>query len=301
MSIIKELYTDSSISSVIPSSKNLDVGLESRLYKLPLYDFQVEYSCSGKEVAQKFQDNPLLPGVILTKKGTFSGMISRHRFLEMMSRPYGIELFSRRSLDSLYNFVAPEVLILKGDTQIVEAARCCLRRSEELVYEPIVVEINRAVYRLLDMHQLLLADSQIHQLTCQLLNEQMDEQVKALSNQIEKMSSLSTAERMVSLGKIAPIIASEMKNPAFWADNLEFLFVYCQQIREVLLNCEVNLTQNPTTIVGLAEEGSLNFIVKDFPKTLTTMKTGSEKLYKIVGGLQILLERILNISNRLPH
>jgi hypothetical protein len=56
--------------------------LESTLQELSLSDFQVEVSVPGKEVAQRFQDNSLLPGVILTEQAQFVGMISRRRFLE---------------------------------------------------------------------------------------------------------------------------------------------------------------------------------------------------------------------------
>ena len=97
--------------------------LRSTIQELLLYEFQVECSHSGQEVAQTFPENLLLPGVILTDRGQFVGMMLRRRFLEQMSRPYGLELFLTRSLYSLYRFVSAEVLRLKGKTPIVEAAR----------------------------------------------------------------------------------------------------------------------------------------------------------------------------------
>ena len=123
--------------------------LRSTIQELSLYDFQVECSHPGKEVAQTFQGNPLLPGVILTQQGEFVGMISRRRFLEQMSRPYGLELFLKRPLYSLYRFVSKEVLRFRGETPIVEAARRSLQRSAEVLYEPIVVELEMGRYRLL--------------------------------------------------------------------------------------------------------------------------------------------------------
>src|SRR5688572_18735052 len=106
----------------VPSQpKNHHLRLESTLQELSLYDFQVECSHPGKEVAQTFQQNPLLPGVILTEQNQFVGMISRRRFLEQMSRPYGLELFLKRPLYSLYRFASAEVLRLQGETPIVEA------------------------------------------------------------------------------------------------------------------------------------------------------------------------------------
>ena len=145
--------------------------LRSTLQELSLYDFQVECSHPGKEVAQTLQENPLLPGVILTEQGQFVGMISRRRFLEQISRPYGLELFLQRPLYSLYRFVSKEVLRLQGETPIVEAASFSLQRPLEILYEPIVVELEVGSYRLLDMHQLLIAQSHIHELATQLLAE----------------------------------------------------------------------------------------------------------------------------------
>jgi hypothetical protein len=62
-------------------------------------------------------------------------MISRWRFLEQMSRPYGLELFFKRPLYSLYRFASAEVLKLKGETPIVEAARHSKKRSPQILYD----------------------------------------------------------------------------------------------------------------------------------------------------------------------
>lgn len=155
--------------------------VRSTIQELLLYEFQVECSHLGKEVAQTFQENPLLPGVILTDQEQFVGMISRRRFLEQMSRPYGLELFLTRLLYSLYRFVSAEALRLKGETPIVEAARRLLQRSVQMLYEPIVVELEEETYRLLDVHQLLIAQSRIHELATQLL-EKANHQLKHLAS-----------------------------------------------------------------------------------------------------------------------
>lgn len=53
-----------------------NLSLKSTLQELPLYDFQVESSCPGKEVARTFQDERLLPGFILVEQGKLLRMIS---------------------------------------------------------------------------------------------------------------------------------------------------------------------------------------------------------------------------------
>lgn len=294
MNTINNSYTD---SSVISQPNTLNLSLNSKVKELILCQVQFECSCPGKEVAETFQMNPLLPGVILTEQGKFAGIISQRQFLEIMSSPYGLELFSRRSLRSLYNFVHQEVLKLKGDVQIVEAARQSLQRTGKLVYEPIVIELEPEVYRLLDMHQLLLADSQIHQLTCQILNDQIDEQGKELKSQLEKISSMEPPEKMAIVGQIAASLSSEIRNPVYWVDTYEYLFIYCQKMSEILLAYESSIIYKSSNIAELEDQCSLDFILEYLPKTLKIMQESSGRMTKLTGSLQILLERLINISD----
>jgi diguanylate cyclase (GGDEF)-like protein len=146
-----------------PEKLSENLSLESTLKELSVFNFQVEASHLGKEVARLFQAHPLLPGVILTVGGEFLGMISRRRFMEHMSRPYGVDIFAYRPIMALYQIARADVLILPGVALIVMAAQRAVQRTPELLYEPIVVELEPQVYRLLDVHQVLLALSQIQQ------------------------------------------------------------------------------------------------------------------------------------------
>ncbi len=135
------------------------------------YDFQVDCNQPGEVVAVKLESEPRLPGAILTDKGQLFGMISRQRFLEYLSRPFGRELFLKRSLKTLYRFASTNFLLMSGDTKIVEAASKALEREVDLAYEPIVVEIKPSVYRILDFHNLLIAQCHVHKLANNLLHE----------------------------------------------------------------------------------------------------------------------------------
>ncbi len=251
-----------------------NLKLDSTIRELSLYDFQIESSHLGKEVYQIFQTNPLLPGAILTDRGKFAGMISRRRFLERLSSPYGLELFLKRPLSSLYRFASTDVLILQGDLPIVAAARDSLQRSAEILYEPVVVERELGTYRLLDVHQLLVAQSYIHQLTTKLLHEQTETQ-------------MMQTEKMASLGKMVASIAHEIKNPVNCiASNSEFLSNYCQDLIEIVKAYDAENARFSPAIAELKEEYELEFILEDLPKILKTIEVGSERLTKIVGGLQ---------------
>ncbi|MEC4985201.1 MAG: GGDEF domain-containing protein [Oscillatoria sp. PMC 1068.18] len=171
------------------AESNLDLHLESTLSELELDNFQIDSHCLSKEVAGKFEENPLLPGVILTEYGQLIGMISRRRFLERMSRPYGLELFLQRTLKSLYHFVKTDILTFSGDTLIVAAARQALARVPNLLSEPIIVEIAPLEYRLLDVYQLLIAQSKIHELATTLLT-QLYQELATANLQLQRLATL---------------------------------------------------------------------------------------------------------------
>ncbi|WP_323226075.1 diguanylate cyclase [Spirulina sp. 06S082] len=106
-----------------------------------------------------------------------------------MSRPYSLELFSGRSIQNLYEFLRVDIMQLDGNTSIVEAARYSLQRSPELMTEPIVVILAPQDYRLLDFHQLLVAQTQILQLTTQLLQES-SQKLEVANLELQRLAAL---------------------------------------------------------------------------------------------------------------
>jgi serine phosphatase RsbU (regulator of sigma subunit) len=179
----------SSVHHDIPRASFEDLKLESTLQDLFLHEFQIELSCTGEELAAAFDNNPMLPGAILTDDGHFKGRISRQRFLKTMSRPYARELFFHAPLSRLYPYVETDVLVFHKDTPIDQAASQCLQRPREILTEPLVVEFDQEVYKLLDVHQVLVAQAQIHKLATQLIQKQADQLTqakKALDDELEK-------------------------------------------------------------------------------------------------------------------
>ncbi|MEC4990622.1 MAG: ATP-binding protein [Oscillatoria sp. PMC 1068.18] len=253
---------------------NFQLTLESTLEELSLSNFQIELSSLGKEVAYEFNTNPLIPGVILTENNWFIGMISRRNFLEIMSRPYGIELFFKRPLNSLYDFTQTEVLILPGNTLIVAAAKLALQRPAELIYEPIVIQLAPQTYKLVDIHQLLIAQSKIHELATRLLDE-------------KTQAHLVQTEKMASLGRMIAGIGHEIRNPVNSINgNSEFLGNYCEDLIKLIVAYQEEFSQKSAKITAIESEIEFDFLLEDLPKLLQSMKLGAEKLTQIVASLR---------------
>ena len=246
--------------------------LDSTLQELSLYDFHVEATDVGSKIAQMLEAFPLLPGVILTDMGQFAGMISRRRFLEFISRPFGRELFLRRPVKALYRFAQTEILIFPSDTLIVDAAKKSLVRSRELLYEPIVVQLSAQNYCLLDAHELLVAQSNIHELATTLLRQQTQ-------------SQLIQTEKLASLGQMVAGVAHEIRNPVTCiTGNLDFLSNYSKDLMDLLSAYEKIVGENEE-IEELKESIEFDFLQEDWAEILKSMKVSAERLTELVTSL----------------
>ncbi len=256
----------------LDSRENFD--LESTVQELSLYDFQIDVLSPGRVISELFESDRLVAGVILTEQGQFAGMMSRRRFYEYISRPYGRELFLPRSIKSMYRFARSEVLVVSKETLIVDAARISLERSPELLYEPIVVQLAPEIYRLADVHNLLVAQSQIHQLATKLIREQT-------------RSHLIQTEKLASLGQMVAEVAHEIRNPVgYILGSTKFLSNYYQDIIKLLSAYETENTQKSAEIELVKDSIDWEFLQEDLPEVIQGVKISAERLNNLVSSLR---------------
>jgi two-component system chemotaxis sensor kinase CheA len=146
---------------------------QSTLAELPAWDIRLPVTARGDDFDEVLRHNADLPGVVVFDAAGVRGAISRARFQEVISRPFGGEIVRPRAIGSLLGeFSTGVVLILDRNTPVQDALRESLSRDKTMIYEPVLVSANGGKeVRLIGFTDLLRADSRISSLR----NQQMQE------------------------------------------------------------------------------------------------------------------------------
>ncbi len=248
--------------------------LESTLADLSLYQFEVEPTHTGLEVAQIFEKYPALPGVVLWQAQQLIGMISRQQLLEYLIRPHGLELFLNQPLTLLYSYARTQHLILPHTISIIAAAQQALRRSPQQQREPLLVQLDDQTYRLLDVHELNVAYWQIRGLETQVRYERAQAQI-------------IQSEKMASLGRLVDGVAHEILDPVgFIWGNLTHVSTYTEQLMQLIAAYDRQFPQASEPIEQLKTEIELDYLQADLPQTIESIRGGAQRLKALVSSLQ---------------
>ncbi|MGA9379646.1 MAG: ATP-binding protein [Phormidium sp.] len=261
-------------SPYLTEAENQDLSIGSTLATLPLYSFAADVNCLSAEVVEILEKHSKLPGVIILDQGKFVGMISRLRLLETLVLSDKQDLLLQKPLQFLYHYARTDVLILAETTPILAAAQMALRRSSELLGEPIVVQSEAQSYQLLDIHELNIAHWQIRGI---------ETQVRYERTQVQLIQS----EKMANLGRLVDGVAHEILDPVgFIWGNLSHISSYTESLLKLISAYENFLSKVPKEMLELKEEIEFDFLKQDLPRAIKSAKSGAERLKKLVSSLQ---------------
>lgn len=190
--------------------------LNSTLADLPTDSFAVAVTTNGQVVADAFEENPDLPGVIVIDKEEVITAVSRRRFLEHVGRVYGVEVYLNRPIQVMVQAIGTNYLLLPHQTSIQEAAEIALHRPANQFYEPIVVQYPNNIHHLLNAYTLLLA--QTHLLT---LVNKVEQNRRQLAESLQKTGKALVSS--LSLQKVTKRILKELDKVVTYERGLVLL------------------------------------------------------------------------------
>ncbi len=181
-------------------------------------------------------------------------------------------------------------------TYRVEAEAALKQANEELELrvEARTAELQQAIASLQDTNKQLQDEIIFRKTTEEALRysrSRLKEQTQELQNALDQLQrtqiQLVQNEKMASLGQLVAGIAHEINNPvSFIYSNLDPLTNYINDLLHLLNLYRQEYPQNNPIIEEGIAAVELDFLVEDIPKLLESMKSGADRIRKIVLSLR---------------
>lgn len=146
------------------------INVEATLADLPYHQFVVTTTTRVSVIGDRFAQDHRVPGVIvLDHEGLIVNVISRRQFLELLSHPYGLELFNSHPISKILPFIKTRPIKLSATLKVGKVAQIIL--EQPAIHCVPVVTIAPDGLRLIECNTIFLAQS----IVLNLLNQKLAE------------------------------------------------------------------------------------------------------------------------------
>ncbi len=192
-----------------------------------------------------------------------------------------------QSLDKVKAFEVGGVDYITKPIQIEEVLA---RIQHQLTIRALQTQLQQRNQELIEQNHQLQAEISIRQQTeaqlrrseaqLQLSNQQL---IQVINDLKRTQAQLVQSEKMSSLGQLVAGVAHEINNPvSFIYGNLDYASQYMQVLLTIVKLYIKHYQEPHPEILEEIQNCELDFLIEDFPKVLTSMKVGAERIKDIV-------------------